>query len=458
MSQIPAVYGEGESRELMHAKPHEPPHVAARRLVDSAQATAPKILGTIAAGLMLLGVLCVVVLIVLASPAGAQHTLAAYHAGVMYALGIGLGGLGYVMIFQQTNAGWMATLRRLFENVASSIPFVFLLFAPVLIAELFVYHGAIFKWMRPALFDPASPTFDHLLEGKRPFLNDARWVIFAFVYFGIWTFLGTSLYRLSRKQDATGDKWLTAKARRRSSYGLLLFALTTAFASFDWLMSLDYHFFSTMWGVYYFAGSILSTTAVVIILVCVLKLSGKLGPPADDPHGHELVSSDHLHDLSKLLFAFTVFWAYITFSQYFLIWYSNVPEETAYFLRRKSYGWGDVGFLLALGQFGVPFLVLLFRPVKRNFKVMLFVALWVLLFRAVDMFYIVRPQVLIEAGEGGALPHAAPPLEWLPVDIVGILGPVLLFVGFIFWRTAGGPLVPLKDPRLHEALEHKNYI
>lgn len=458
MSQLSAGHGHSHDHAHDHGHVHhEPAHIAARRHVDTAQATPPGILWTIGAGLMLVGVLCLVVLFILSASATAQHALAAYHAGVMYALGIGLGGLGYVMIFQQTNAGWMATLRRLFEYIASSIPFVFLLFAPILIAELFVYHGILFKWMKPGLAET-----DHLLAIKRPFLNETRWVIFAFVYFAVWTFLGVSLYRLSRRQDVTGDKWLTAKARTRSSYGLLLFALTTAFASFDWLMSLDYHFFSTMWGLYYFAGSILACTAVVIVFVCILKLSGKLGAPANDPHGPELVSKDHLHDLAKLLFAFTVFWAYITFSQYFLIWYSGIPEETAFFLRRKAGDWEAVGFILAVGQFCVPFLVLLFRPVKRNFKLMLVIALWVLAFRAVDMFYIVRPQVLVTDQDGMAdmVGQALPPLKNVFVDVVGIIGPVVLFVGFVFIRAyrGGKPLVPINDPRLHEALEHKNYV
>lgn len=356
------------------------------------------------------------------------HALVAYVVGFAVSVGLALGCLGYVMIFQQTNAGWATSIRRIAEVVASCIPWCIVLFIPVM-----VFAGTIYHWFH----DEGNIIY----QKKETFLSPTFWYVRSGIYFALWSFFGWRLYTYSCDQDKTGDKWLTAKARRLSAPGLLIFGLTLAFASFDWFMSLDYHWFSTMFGVYYFAGAIQSATALCIIIAGFLKLQGKFG---------DLVTEEHFHDLGKLLMAFTVFWAYIAFGQYFLIWYSNLPEETHWFQLRQSNGWENVGYLLAFGRFLVPFLFLLWRGTKRIIPLLMAVSFWQIFMQIVDMFYVARPAVSMHSG--------VPGVHFDFVDIVGPLGPILIFVGIVVRRLGAGPIVPIRDPRLAEAQQHVNYV
>lgn len=427
MSQIASGHSHGHDG---HAHAHGHGHSV--KLNDAAVRGG---LGKLAPALWFVGIVGLVVAILGANTTGEHgkaHALAAYHVGFLFSLGLALGCLGLTMILQQFNAGWSAAIRRQAENVASLIPVVLVLFLPIVLLEVFVFHGKLFHWMHEG-----ATELDPVLKKKAGYLNVGRWLAFAAIYFILWTVLATKLRGYSVKQDETGDKWLTAKARRMSSYGLLLFALSTAFASFDWLMSMDPHWFSTMFGVYFFAGGMLSCIALVIIILGLLRMNGKL---------EGVVTAEHFHDLGKLLFAFTVFWAYVTFCQYFLIWYSNIPEETAFYNIRLVNGYEKLGLVLCFGHFLIPFVILLFRGVKRNYKLLMLVAAWQLVMHAVDLLYMVRPIAHTRFGE-----HI-----WL--DILGLLGPLCIFLGFVAWRVGTAPLVPLKDPRLSEALAHKNYV
>lgn len=415
---------------------HAEPHVAARAKLKDSAVLFPGGLNKLATGLWFVGIVGLIAAAVGAMSTGEQgaaHALAAYHVGFLFALGLSLGCLGLTMILQQFNAGWSAAIRRQAENVASLIPLVFVLFLPVAVIEIMVTHGKLFHWM-----DTHHAAHDPIIQAKSGYLNVGRWALFAVLFFGVWTLLALKLRGFSVAQDQTGDKWLTARARRMSSYGLLIFALTTAFASFDWLMSMDPHWFSTMFGVYFFAGSMMSCIALVIIVLGVLKMKGKL---------EGVVTAEHFHDLGKLLLSFTIFWAYVTFCQYFLIWYSNIPEETAFYNYRSHGGFEKLGIVLCFGHFLIPFVVLLFRGVKRNYKLLMAVAAWQLVMHAVDLLYMVRPIV-----------HGVHFGEHLWLDVLGLMGPLGIFLGFVAWRVGTAPLVPVKDPRLHEALAHKNYV
>lgn len=420
-----------------HAHPgHVEPHVEARRHLDTASVTLAPGAGRMAStALFFIGLLALIVLGV-AGASDLRHLMGAYHTGVLYATGVAVACLGLQMVFQQFNAGWAAGMRRQAENVASCVWVCAVLFAPILILDLFVFHGKLFKWMDPALTDPSSPAFDMLAVKKKPFLNGPFFALRAVLYFGLWIWLARSLARLSLRQDETGDKWLTAKARHMSSYGLLIFALTIAFAAFDWVMSLDYHWYSTMFGVYFFAGSMRAAVALLIVILSVLMLRGRL---------NGAFNKEHLHDAGKLLFAFTAFWAYIAFSQYFLIWYSNIPEETAWFNLRVSEGWQPFPVVMTLFNFVIPFLLLLIRDIKRSARTMLPVAALCLVAFAMDLYFAIRPAI----GEPG---------RNVIVDVAGMLAPVCILMGFAVRRIVANPLVPLKDPRLHEVLEHKNYV
>lgn len=365
----------------------------------------------------------------------------AYHVGVMAAIGFSVAAMGFVMILQQTNAGWSATIRRQFENIMSLVWVGGLLFVIDIVFQLALSwskHIYIWDWM-----NAAHVQGDQLYEHKQGYLNVPFFAVRCILYFIIWFVLSRTLWEASVQQDADGDKWRTAWARKVSAPGLLLFAFTSAFAAFDWMMTLDYHWFSTMFGVYFFAGSMVSVLALGALVLITLRALGRL---------HGAFTDEHLHDLGKIIFAFTVFWAYISFSQYFLIWYANIPEETAWMLRRKTGDWEWLSWLLPIGHFIIPFVMLMARPARRNAKVVAFMSLWLIAMHLFDLYWAVRPEAEIESA------GAMTPLGPSPIDAVAVLAPVLVFVGFLIRKVASGPLIPLKDPRLNEGLAHKNYV
>lgn len=412
-----------------------------------------------AMALAVAGAVCVA-LVALAGATGlqgvyARHALASFHVGALAALTICLGATFFVMLFYLTNAGWVGTIRRQFENVMSFLPAAFVLAIATPVVDYLIGGGKLFTWMNHANYG------DYLLQKKFAYFfavpysyekhGELASNIFPVLFFArlalygvVWTLLTRRLLSLSLTQDQTGDVALSAKARFTSAWGILVMALTTAFAGFDLLMSLDYRFFSTMWGVYIFAGSAFSSIAMLALILARLRAKGKL---------EGAVTSEHFHDIGKFMFSFTVFWAYIGFSQYFLIWYSNIPEETAFYIWREQRGWQYVGALLILGHFVAPFLILLFRGVKRSPALLSVMALWALFIHIVDLTWIVRPMAYV-----GADVIKDPGLAAAWVDIAGALGPILLLGAYLVYRIGRTSLVAVNDPYMHEALEHKNYV
>ncbi|MFU8828256.1 MAG: hypothetical protein ACNA8P_02375 [Phycisphaerales bacterium] len=370
--------------------------------------------------------------------------LHSFFVGAIVVLGFSLGALAFHMICNVTNAGWTALLRKQFENIMS-LTWLGCLF--VLAAFLFqallvnttdvvtdkaagVYAPFLWNWM-----DPNYRAGDPLYTHKQAFLNLPVFLLFSIVYAAVYIGLARALCRLARRQDEDASRWHTLTMGRLSAIGLVLYAFATMFAAFHWLMTLDYHWFSTMYGVYFFVGNLVSALALLTIVFIVLRTLGKL---------NGAFTQEHLHDLTKFLFGFIVFWAYIGFSQYFLIWYANIPEETAYFNLRRD-NWNFLSFLLPIGHFILPFLVLIPRPARRNSAVVFCVCCWMILMHIVDVFWNIRPEA-----------KAVPAFSWL--DIVGILGPVLIFGGLLVRKIVSEPLVPLHDPRTAEGLDHKNYV
>ncbi len=378
-----------------------------------------------------------ILMIALSSDALARKVgLAALHTGFNAALMPALGAMAMVMAFHQVNAGWVISVRRQFENLFA--PRILIFFAAMFVAIFLLssFFGPLWKWMKPE-YVAGDVVFEH----KEPFLNTPFFLARAAVYFAAWLWLGVSLSRFSRRNDETGDKRLMARARRRSSYGIILLALTAAFAAFDWQMSLDYHWFSTMFGVYFFAGSLGSAVALATLVLLILRRAGKL---------EGVVTVEHFHDLAKLLFGFTVFWAYIGFSQYFLIWYANIPEETSWFWVRRQGPFEWVSVVLGAGRFVLPFLFLMPRPARRSIPLLWFASIWVLAFHILDIFWVVRPNVYD--------PETYERVFFSIADLPGVLGPVLLFAALVASVVASTPLIPKRDPRLDESLAHKNYV
>lgn len=369
-------------------------------------------------------------LLALGSESGLKYFLHSYLVNYSFFLAIALGGLFFVAATTVCRAGWSIVLRRPAEIVANVVVMLAILFLPILVSVLFS-TSPLYEWDDPALVQA-----DHLLQHKTPFLNAKFFAIRAVIYFTIWILLARSYFARSVEQDATGDPQLTLANERQSPVALFLFALSLTFASFDWLMSLDPKWFSTIYGVYYFAGCASGIFATLILLCIFLQSQGVLVKE---------ITVEHYHDLGKFLLGFTVFWAYIWFSQYMLIWYANMPEETEYFIHRQHGAWPWIAVVLVGGHFVVPFLGLLSRSVKRSKYALGFWATWILAMHWLDQYWMIMPRIS---------------LDTLPFGIVD----VLCFVGIgglcIAWfaRTATGvSMLATRDPRLPESLVFKNF-
>jgi len=246
-----------------------------------------------------------------------------YLVGWAFCLSLALGGLFFVLIQHLTKARWSVVIRRIPETLLWSFPLLAVLGIPVLFGMHDLYH-----WTRLELFDPASPSYDPVLAGKQGYLNSTFFIARLVFYFVVWTIIAYKLYTESIRQDVEGAADIPARQRFTSAWGLAVTAVTVSFAAFDILMSLDPHWFSTIFGVYFFAGSFMSIMAFTAFIAMILQRKGMLGG---------VVTTEHYQDLGKFLFGFVVFWAYIAFSQYMLIWYANLPEETLFFRHRLEH-------------------------------------------------------------------------------------------------------------------------
>ena len=344
----------------------------------------------------------------------------------MFFLSLGLGALFFVLVHYASKAGWGIAVRRLAENVSSGLLVMPLLFLPVLLGLHDLYHWS----------DADAVAHDPLLQAKEPFLNPSFFTVRAGIYFALWILITLFYVRGSSRQDTTGEESITRRLTAASGPSLIIFALTLTFAAFDWIMSLDPHWYSTMFGVYYFAGSLVGGFAVLILLAAGLIRAGYL---------KDVVTVEHLHDLGKLLFAFSVFWAYIGFSQYFLIWYANIPEETIFFLHRSEGSWAGLTMFLAWGHFAVPFFFLMPRTIKRKGPFLVLGACWMLMMHLIDLYWLVMPTL----HKYEVRPHL--------LDLTSLLAVGGLFLAAVGWAMAGKPLIPVKDPRINESLSFENF-
>lgn len=353
----------------------------------------------------------------------ATHSEQFYHSyliAYLFWLGIGLGGLFIVMLHHLTGSVWSVVLRRIAESLAMTIPLMALLFVPI----LFGIHD-LYEWSHP---EAAS---DPILMKKAIWLNPVFFAIRAFVYLGIWSFLAWRLTRISLEQDKEGTADCKHRFIKTSAPGMILFALTVSFAAFDWLMSLAPHWYSTIYGVYFAMGSIMAALATVILTVMQLqKKQALIG----------IVSAEHRHDLGKLLFAFMILWTYMAFSQYFLIWYANIPEETIFYQRRWIGSWKGVSLLLVFGHFVIPFFVLISRPAKRSVNVLGTMAVWLLVMHWIDLYWNVMPN-LRPAGA-----HIS------PRDLTATIAIGGLVIWWFIRNLVKHSLAPVGDPKLRASI------
>ena len=383
--------------------------------------------GRRAAGIALVvGVLSLAASIAIAAAGGGiARFLQSYLVNFAFLLSLCLGALFFVLIQHLTGATWSVVIRRLGEALAANLPLLALMALPVIFGMKHLYHWS----------DGQAVAHDALLQWKRPYLNPAFFIIRLAVYFVLWSWLAFYYHRRSVAQDASGDPQLTRRMQRLSAPAMVIFALTVTFAAFDLLMSIDPHWFSTIFGVYFFSGCVVASFAFLTLQAQRFQKAGFLA---------RAITREHYHDLGKMIFAFIVFWAYIAFSQYMLIWYANIPEETSWYLARQTGGWTTVSVLLIFGHFFVPFLGLISRYPKRQGFLLVPGCLWVLLMHWLDLYWLVMPEF-----SAGRVPFHV-------LDLSVFLGLGGLFAAVLLRRLARHSLIAEQDPRLPESLVFEN--
>lgn len=354
-----------------------------------------------------------------------QTAWSAYLIGVFFTIGLGVFGVAWLAILYLAGATWSVTMRRIPEAMTA-----WLLPGSVLVMALLAGAPTLYQWTNP-------PAGDELLAHKAPFLNVTMFTILVGASLALWLVFAMVVVGASRRQDRDGGTGAVRVTRSMSALFLVVFAITLSIVSFYLLLSLDAHWFSTMFAVLVFTDIIQTGTAFVAIVAGMAMLTGGL---------RGFLREDHLHSLGKMVFASTGFWAYIYFCQFMLIWYANIPEETAYFLRRADNGWLPYLLLLPVLKFAVPFLLLIPREAKRRASTLVNISVLIVLAQFWELFVMVGPAV--GHGEHAAQAHL-PVIEFLVT--VGFIG---LFVIAFGWALARHGAVPLKDPQLAACLEY----
>lgn len=358
-------------------------------------------------------------------PANPKQFFFSWLVSFLFFQSLALGALFFVLIQFAAQGGWGVVLRRVGETIFSTIPVMAILFIPVLVGM----HD-LYEWSHA---DAAE--HDALLAWKAPYLNVPFFLIRAGVFFAIWSLIAILYYRGSSGQDATGDPAVSARLRRFAGPAIIVLALTQSFAAIDWIMSLTPHWYSTMFGVYFFAGSWVGFIALLSVVVPAMRGAGLLDT---------VISREHLQDIGKFLFAFTAFWAYISFSQFFLMWYGNMPEETIFYRARMEGSWLTVSLVLLFGHFFAPFFYLMGRSVKRNGATLAVGGVWLLMMHFLDLYWQVMPTLHPEGLNPSLL------------DVAALMTVGGCFVATASWLMRRHALVPLRDPRIAESLAFEN--
>ncbi len=367
------------------------------------------------------------------------------------ALGICLGALFFVLLQHLTRSGWSVSVRRIAEGMAKNLSWMWMLFVPILILVLSGKGSVLYDWASAEYMADA-----HMPHSKESFLSPNFWAIRAIFFLLVWAVIGTLYFNWSTKQDKDGDVSWTHKMQKWAPICMILYALTQSYAIIDWVMSLQPKWFSTMFAVYYFAACTTAFFSFIILFARYLQSTG---------HLKKSITTEHYHDLGKWLFGLgVVFWAYIGFSQYMLIWYANIPVETAWYMARQLGGWASISILLLVGHFIIPFLLLITRWTKRWRSTLPLIAGWLLLMFIVDMYWLVMPVV-----PEGAIEHASSYNQlaetvtaeeigygWSIVNFTCVLGMISLVFGGTLLQLRKCNLVASADPRLDEALHFEN--
>jgi len=343
-----------------------------------------------------------------------------YLLAFMVFLSLGLGALFLVILHHIMDAGWSVPIRRFVEHLSNLLPVMGILFLPIALLAKKIY-----PWMS------LDPKTDHSLHVKEVLFNPIAFYVVAAGLFIVWTFLARGLRGASLEQDKTGSVACTYKMRRYAAVGIFLFAITLTLAVIFWMKSLQHQWFSTMYGVYYFAASVWLTLATSYVIALVLRRTG---------HLTHVLRDRQFHDMGVLMFAFTVFYAYVNFSQYFLIWNAAIPEETFWYIQREKGSWWGIGMIILFGHFVIPFLLLLRIDTKLNPAVMIPLCIWAWVMHFCDMSFNIMPLLHPDGFV----------LHWIDLGCVALFAGVL---SKVFLKNLNRyPVFPQKDPRMAEAL------
>lgn len=363
-----------------------------------------------------------------------EQALRSWLVGFIFWGGIGIGSIGVLFLQYLTGGAWGVVIRRVAEAASRTLPVIAILFVPIAIG---VGRGSVYLWTH-------LPPTEHVMEHRGWFMTSTSWILRAIVYFVLFGIMAYLLHKWSAAQDKSASYTESARylgtASAFSGPALVVYALMVTFAAVDWVMTLDPHYFSTIWGLLFVAGWALSFLCFGVVVLAYLS---------DIAPMDRVLGRRHFHDLGKLMLALIMIWAYFNFSQYLIIFSGNIPEETRWFIARTSGGWGWVAWALVLFHFAAPFLVLLLQDLKRRPKRLAAVAIFILFMRVLDMFWLIAPTPRIAnmGTEGVSFI-----VSWM--DLVAPVAVGGIWLWFFLGQLASRPLVPFMDPFFENAIEH----
>lgn len=377
------------------------------------------------------GIGAIIMIAMMLFPEYREQALRSWLFGFIFWCGIGVGSLGLLLLQYLTGGAWGVVIRRIIEAGSRTIPILFVLFLPLLAGVNYLY-----SWAHP---HPG----DKVIEHRAAYLNWEAWGIRAIIYFALFYIMMRMLNNWSKQQDEAASfdeaQSLLVKMSRFSGPTIVFFVLTVSFAAIDWVMTLDPHWYSTIFGLLFVIGWALSCMSFVVTILAWLS---------DKEPMRSIVGQRHFHDLGKLMLTFVMVWAYFNFSQYLIIWSGNLPEETQWYITRQTGAWAVIGGVLIFFHFAFPFLMLLSRNLKRNAKWLATLAIFILVMRLVDLYYIIGPAPMV-GGNGHSIGFH---LSWMdfvaPVAVGGI------WLWWFFGELMKRPLIPVNDPYLENAIAH----
>jgi hypothetical protein len=386
---------------------------------------------TIALGVGGLGTIAVLIFALIGSPEQKEQVLRSWLLGVIFWGGIGIGSIGVLLLQNLTGGAWGVVLRRILEAGSRTIPLVFILFLPMLFGVTYLY-----EWTHP---QPG----DKILAHRGAYLTPFWWIFRAVLYFALLWIIQYLLNKWSHRQDRAETyeeaHHMMTTMSRFSGPTMAFYVLIVSFAAIDWVMTLDPHWYSTMWGFLFVAGWGLSCFCFVVVILAALS---------DKAPMNRIAGKRHFQDIGKLMLALVMVWAYFNFSQFLIIWSGNLPEETTWYLVRMKGVWGWIGVILIFFHFAFPFLVLLSRDLKRNAKYLAALAIFILVLRLIDMFYLIGPNPRVFAHGDQTAFH----ISWL--DFVAPIAVGGLWLWWFFRELQKYPLVPINEPFLERAIDH----